>query len=218
MRPLLLGLGVLLLPCCRRPCDAKEIVATRKWQRLGPEDTLPAGLEIRIDLTSGEKWARLMPPQSSSSSSSPQKDATTTTTTTNTQQQQQERQPQHVRQNHATPRCGPSCKTRQTERRRRRRGLRGGGGGGDGATPTTATTVRTDGGATSTNLDDGHVSSPLPLGLSFLVAAACAVAALVRGLVRGRSLRGSCIDARHWRRPFLLCSVRRATTRGMHES
>jgi len=38
--------------------QAKEIVATNEWQLLGENDTLPAGLHVRIDLTTGEKWAK----------------------------------------------------------------------------------------------------------------------------------------------------------------
>lgn len=76
--------------------DAKELVATTEWQRVGPTDTLPAGLEIRMDLSeTGGKWARLLPP------SAPE---------------------QHDVLEHSTPRCGPDCKERQ---RQRRAGLRG---------------------------------------------------------------------------------------------
>lgn len=38
---------------------AKEIEATKEWQRLGENDTVPAGLHIRMDMTTGEKWAKL---------------------------------------------------------------------------------------------------------------------------------------------------------------
>lgn len=79
----------------------KEIVATKEWQRVGPGDTLPAGLEIRMDLSTGEKWARLIPP--------------------NEETQESSEQANHPH----TPRCGPSCKARQEERRRRRQALRG---------------------------------------------------------------------------------------------
>jgi hypothetical protein len=37
---------------------AKEIVATNEWQLLTENDTLPAGLHVRIDLTTGQKWAK----------------------------------------------------------------------------------------------------------------------------------------------------------------
>jgi hypothetical protein len=77
--------------------DAKELVATTEWQRVGPDDTLPAGLEIRMDLSgTGGKWARLLPP------SVPEDHG--------------------VLLEPSTPRCGPDCKERQ---RQRRAGLRG---------------------------------------------------------------------------------------------
>ncbi|KAL9183303.1 hypothetical protein ACHAXT_005090 [Thalassiosira profunda] len=38
---------------------AKEITATREWQRLSENDTLPAGLHVRMDLSTGERWAKL---------------------------------------------------------------------------------------------------------------------------------------------------------------
>lgn len=74
----------------------REIVATNEWQWLGPNDTVPAGLEIRMDLTNGGKWARSIQPS----------------------EQQHQR-----KEEHHEPRCGPSCKERQ---RARRAGLRGG--------------------------------------------------------------------------------------------
>lgn len=37
---------------------AEEIVATNEWQRLGPNDTVPAGLHVKMDLSTGEKWAK----------------------------------------------------------------------------------------------------------------------------------------------------------------
>ena len=73
---------------------AKEMIATNDWQRVGPSDTLPAGMEIRIDITTGDKWARLLQPEET----------------------HHHDEPQH-------PRCGPSCKARQSQRRRAR--LRG---------------------------------------------------------------------------------------------
>eukprot|EP00550_Attheya_septentrionalis_P007833 CAMPEP_0198286064 /NCGR_PEP_ID=MMETSP1449-20131203/5223_1 /TAXON_ID=420275 /ORGANISM="Attheya septentrionalis, Strain CCMP2084" /LENGTH=580 /DNA_ID=CAMNT_0043983683 /DNA_START=324 /DNA_END=2066 /DNA_ORIENTATION=+ len=38
--------------------EAKEIEATSEWTLLGPNDTVPAGLHIRMDMTTGEKWAK----------------------------------------------------------------------------------------------------------------------------------------------------------------
>ncbi|KAL7429966.1 hypothetical protein ACHAXH_003507 [Discostella pseudostelligera] len=39
--------------------ESKEIVGTHEWQRLGENDTLPAGLHVKLDLSTGEKWAKL---------------------------------------------------------------------------------------------------------------------------------------------------------------
>mmetsp|Transcript_26997 Transcript_26997/g.56805 ORF Transcript_26997/g.56805 Transcript_26997/m.56805 type:complete len:109 (+) Transcript_26997:227-553(+) len=41
-------------------CQAEEIVATSKWQIIKEGDTLPAGLHIKVDLSTGEKWAKLV--------------------------------------------------------------------------------------------------------------------------------------------------------------
>lgn len=35
--------------------NAKELIATNEWQKVGPNETLPAGLEIRMDLKNGGK-------------------------------------------------------------------------------------------------------------------------------------------------------------------
>lgn len=86
--------------------QGKELVATHEWQRIGPNDTLPAGMEIRIDMTTGEKWARLLQPSDEGD---------------DTGKGSQDEQHEHP---HA-PRCGPSCKERQKQRAARRRGLRG---------------------------------------------------------------------------------------------
>lgn len=75
---------------------AKEIIATYEWQKIGPTDTLPAGLEIRMDLSGGGKWARLPP-----------------------------NEPKDIPDQEVAPhkkRCGPSCKERQAERAEKRRG------------------------------------------------------------------------------------------------
>lgn len=74
----------------------KELIATYEWQRVGPDDTLPAGLEIRMDLSGGGKWARLPPKEVNP----PHPDPPTST---------------HVK------RCGPSCKERQRLRAEKRR-------------------------------------------------------------------------------------------------
>ncbi|KAL7541875.1 hypothetical protein ACHAXR_011810 [Thalassiosira sp. AJA248-18] len=39
--------------------EAKEIVATHEWQLLSENDTIPAGLHVKMDLSTGEKWAKL---------------------------------------------------------------------------------------------------------------------------------------------------------------
>ena len=68
---------------------AKELVATHEWQRVGPGDTLPAGLEIRMDMEHGGSWARLPP----------------------------EEQPQQEAPKPHAHRCGPSCHERLARRR-----------------------------------------------------------------------------------------------------
>ena len=97
---------VVVLQCCGGSgswfADAKELVATHEWQRVGPHDTLPAGLEIRMDLEHGGTWARLIP-------TPPQEES---------DDKQQQQEPPHAH------RCGPSCHERLAQRRR---GLRGGG-------------------------------------------------------------------------------------------
>jgi nucleotide exchange factor SIL1 len=39
---------------------AKEIEVTNEWTQLGENDTIPAGMHIRIDMTTGEKWVKQM--------------------------------------------------------------------------------------------------------------------------------------------------------------
>ncbi|KAL7459841.1 hypothetical protein ACHAWC_011766 [Mediolabrus comicus] len=62
---LLLSLPIYLycssnfLSNCILHIDAKEITATNEWQLLGENDTVPAGLHIKVDLSTGEKWAKL---------------------------------------------------------------------------------------------------------------------------------------------------------------
>ena len=86
--------------------QAKEIIATYEWQKLGPTDTVQAGLEIRMDLGGGGKWARLPPP-------SPQEE--------DAPSDQQQQPQQQVVPVHHKDRCGPSCKERQKERAEMRR-------------------------------------------------------------------------------------------------
>eukprot|EP00563_Minutocellus_polymorphus_P007251 CAMPEP_0181039464 /NCGR_PEP_ID=MMETSP1070-20121207/10490_1 /TAXON_ID=265543 /ORGANISM="Minutocellus polymorphus, Strain NH13" /LENGTH=604 /DNA_ID=CAMNT_0023117331 /DNA_START=36 /DNA_END=1850 /DNA_ORIENTATION=+ len=40
-------------------CEAREIVATNEWQQLGENDTIPAGLHVKMDLSTGGRWAKL---------------------------------------------------------------------------------------------------------------------------------------------------------------
>ena len=78
--------------------SAKEIIASYEWQKVGPTDTLPAGLEIRMDLGSegGGTWARLPPKEIDDGSNTSD----------------------HIVHK---KRCGPSCKERQKERAEKRR-------------------------------------------------------------------------------------------------
>ncbi len=46
----------LLLSCTSH---AKEFVATSEWQVLDPEDSIPAGLHVRVDLETGQRFAKL---------------------------------------------------------------------------------------------------------------------------------------------------------------
>jgi nucleotide exchange factor SIL1 len=48
-----------LLFCFSRPSFAKEIEATHEWTLLGENDTVAAGMHIRMDLSTGEKWVKL---------------------------------------------------------------------------------------------------------------------------------------------------------------
>jgi hypothetical protein len=99
---LVLAILYLLAPTSR----GKEIIATYEWQKLGPTDTVPAGLEIRMDLGGeGGTWVRLPPAPEEAAANEP-----------NGQHQQQDA----VLHNHKD-RCGPSCKERQKERAEARR-------------------------------------------------------------------------------------------------
>jgi nucleotide exchange factor SIL1 len=39
---------------------AKEVEVTKEWQLLGETDTIPAGMHVRMDMTTGEKWVKLI--------------------------------------------------------------------------------------------------------------------------------------------------------------
>jgi nucleotide exchange factor SIL1 len=55
--------GLILLAACITPSllsvDAKEVVATKDWTLLGENDTVAAGMHIRMDLAKGQKWVKL---------------------------------------------------------------------------------------------------------------------------------------------------------------
>ncbi|KAG7345103.1 hypothetical protein IV203_032634 [Nitzschia inconspicua] len=40
-------------------CVAKELEVTDEWQMVGENDTVPAGVHVRIDMSTGEKWVKL---------------------------------------------------------------------------------------------------------------------------------------------------------------
>jgi nucleotide exchange factor SIL1 len=54
---------LILLAACITPSllsvDAKEVVATKDWTLLGENDTVAAGMHIRMDLATGQKWVKL---------------------------------------------------------------------------------------------------------------------------------------------------------------
>ena len=49
----------LFAPRTFHQCTAKEITGTNEWQLLQENDTIPAGLHVRLDLSTGQKWAKL---------------------------------------------------------------------------------------------------------------------------------------------------------------
>ena len=40
-------------------CAAKELVPSNVWQKVHENDTLPAEMYVKIDLSTGEKWAKI---------------------------------------------------------------------------------------------------------------------------------------------------------------
>jgi nucleotide exchange factor SIL1 len=40
-------------------CQAAELEVTNEWQVVGENDTVPAGVHVRMDLSTGEKWVKL---------------------------------------------------------------------------------------------------------------------------------------------------------------
>ena len=67
---------------------AREIEATDEWQLLGENDTVPAGLHIRMDITTGEKWVKKIDPneQEAGSKVDIDQDGTVTETTASSSQ------------------------------------------------------------------------------------------------------------------------------------
>ncbi|CAB9496384.1 expressed unknown protein [Seminavis robusta] len=50
--------AVIIFGCCLTTTPAKEIEATNEWTLLGENDTVAAGMHVRMDLTTGEKWVK----------------------------------------------------------------------------------------------------------------------------------------------------------------
>lgn len=40
--------------------SAREVVATKEWQAVGENDTIPAGMHVRMDLTTGGRWVKII--------------------------------------------------------------------------------------------------------------------------------------------------------------
>lgn len=54
-------LWVLLVLSLLHLASSREIEATHEWQVVGENDTVAAGMHVRMDLSTGEKWVKLMP-------------------------------------------------------------------------------------------------------------------------------------------------------------
>lgn len=51
----------LLIFCTTVPrVSSIEMEVTKDWQRIGENDTIPAGVHVRMDMTTGEKWVKLV--------------------------------------------------------------------------------------------------------------------------------------------------------------
>lgn len=50
----------ILSPSAQFCAEAKEIVATKEWQQLQEGDTIPQGLHVKMDLSTGMKWVKLL--------------------------------------------------------------------------------------------------------------------------------------------------------------
>jgi len=51
---------LLLKQKCDQVAWAKEMEVTTEWQLIGENDTIPAGMHVRMDMTTGEKWVKQM--------------------------------------------------------------------------------------------------------------------------------------------------------------
>lgn len=58
LKPLILLIGGLFLSLCIQVTFAKEIEVTKEWTKVGENDTIPAGVHVRMDMTTGEKWVK----------------------------------------------------------------------------------------------------------------------------------------------------------------
>ncbi|KAL7528592.1 hypothetical protein ACHAXR_002524 [Thalassiosira sp. AJA248-18] len=56
LRAIILGIAIISPSIL---VQSKEIIPTHEWQLLSEDDTIPAGLHVRMDLSTGEKWAKL---------------------------------------------------------------------------------------------------------------------------------------------------------------
>jgi hypothetical protein len=80
----------------------KEIVATDEWTLVQEGDTIPAGLHIRLDITTGQKWVKLLDDEDGDTNT---KDSSSHSSLTrlhiqeDTQQQQQQQQQQETNVN-----------------------------------------------------------------------------------------------------------------------
>ena len=61
--------------------SAKEVEVTSKWTLLGENDTIPAGVHVRMDMTTGEKWVKLIDENDDDGGDTPNSGGSTTTTT-----------------------------------------------------------------------------------------------------------------------------------------
>jgi hypothetical protein len=55
-----ISLFVVVVATLLTLASSKELVLTKEWQTIGENETLPAGAHIRMDMTTGEKMAKLL--------------------------------------------------------------------------------------------------------------------------------------------------------------